>query len=98
MPEQEASECSFCGKSTNQVEKMISAREGLAICNECNILCSDLWMADPDSVKYLQDLLATLAKSKSYDILSDIFGETELTDSNGKKIAFSVTVINKPPG
>ncbi|MGN0334510.1 MAG: ATP-dependent Clp protease ATP-binding subunit ClpX [Lachnospiraceae bacterium] len=34
--------CSFCGKSQNDVRKMIAGPEGVFICNECVELCMDI--------------------------------------------------------
>jgi hypothetical protein len=34
--------CSFCGKSQEQVEKVIAGPNGVYICNECVALCDDI--------------------------------------------------------
>jgi len=40
--EAEEIKCSFCGKSSNEVEKMIVASDDICICNECVGLCSEV--------------------------------------------------------
>ena len=34
--------CSFCYKSTNEVERLLAGPAGVNICNECVIVCSDI--------------------------------------------------------
>src|SRR5258707_14666924 len=34
--------CSFCGKSREQVERLISGPGGVYICNECVALCQEI--------------------------------------------------------
>jgi ATP-dependent Clp protease ATP-binding subunit ClpX len=38
----ESASCSFCGKNTKQVQKMIAGPEGVAICSECVDLCVEI--------------------------------------------------------
>ena len=40
--------CSFCGKSSNEVEKMIVASDDVCICNECVGLCSEVLQEEID--------------------------------------------------
>ena len=35
-------ECSFCGRSENDVEKMITGPNGVYICSDCVEICSDI--------------------------------------------------------
>ncbi len=42
MPGMADVHCSFCGKSTEAVEKVIAGPEGVYICNECVMLCVDI--------------------------------------------------------
>ena len=32
--------CNFCGKSNEEVEKMIVGPDGVSICNECVAICA----------------------------------------------------------
>ena len=34
--------CSFCGRTENQVERLIAGPEGIYICDECVAICSDI--------------------------------------------------------
>ncbi|MBR4080765.1 MAG: AAA family ATPase, partial [Clostridia bacterium] len=50
--------CSFCGKSSEQVRKLI-AGPNVFICNECVLLCQEIMADDlhmPDEVTEMQDL------------------------------------------
>lgn len=40
--------CSFCGKSQNQVHKLIAGPSGIYICNECVDVCEDILLAEDD--------------------------------------------------
>jgi ATP-dependent Clp protease ATP-binding subunit ClpX len=42
MPGMADVHCSFCGKSTEAVEKVIAGPDGVYICNECVMLCVDI--------------------------------------------------------
>lgn len=44
--EAEEIKCSFCGKSSNEVEKMVVASDDICICNECVGLCSEVLQAE----------------------------------------------------
>ena len=46
--EAEEIKCSFCGKSSNEVEKMIVASDDVCICNECVGLCSEVLQEEID--------------------------------------------------
>jgi ATP-dependent Clp protease ATP-binding subunit ClpX len=39
--------CSFCGKSQDDVEKMVAGPDGVYICNECVALCKDIMAPGP---------------------------------------------------
>jgi hypothetical protein len=39
--------CSFCGKTKEQVGKLIAGPEGVAICDECVDLCSEILKEEP---------------------------------------------------
>ena len=38
--------CSFCGKTQNQVRKLIAGNKGIYICDECVELCSEILQED----------------------------------------------------
>lgn len=42
-------ECSFCGKSQEQVHRLISGPVGVAICDECVYLCVRVLQGDDDA-------------------------------------------------
>ena len=46
--EAEEIKCSFCGKSSNEVEKMIVTSDDVCICNECVGLCSEVLQEEID--------------------------------------------------
>lgn len=46
--EAEEIKCSFCGKSSNEVEQMIVASDDICICNECVGLCSEVLQEEMD--------------------------------------------------
>ena len=36
--------CSFCGKSQDQVRKLVAGPKGVYICNECIDVCNEIMM------------------------------------------------------
>ena len=38
--------CSFCGKPSDKVEKLIVGNDDIAICNECVDLCNQILFED----------------------------------------------------
>jgi ATP-dependent Clp protease ATP-binding subunit ClpX len=40
--------CSFCGKRSQEVRRMIAGPKGVIICNECVVLCTKL-IAEEDA-------------------------------------------------
>ncbi len=47
-PHKKKMTCSFCGKQSNQVKKMVSLASGVHICDECIKTCSDMVSEDDD--------------------------------------------------
>ncbi len=45
--EENVARCSFCGKSREQVERLIFHRDSVSICNECVDLCQEILHALP---------------------------------------------------
>lgn len=78
--------CSFCGKSQDQVEKVV-AGPGVYICDECVDLCNDIMEdIDVDTAQTIEDLPKP---AEIRDILDDyVIGQ------NAAKRALSVAVYN----
>jgi ribosomal protein L37AE/L43A len=41
--------CSFCGKSRDEVQRLIAGPHGVFICNECVMLCNEILTHDKHS-------------------------------------------------
>ena len=46
--------CSFCGKSSDQVKKMLAGTAGVFICNECVSLCNEIIKDDVEKVDFFE--------------------------------------------
>ena len=84
--------CSFCGKSQNQVRKLIAGPEGVYICDECIELCAEIIEEEFDELQG-QDILDSdinLLKPKEIRAFLDqyVIGQDEA------KKALSVAVYN----
>lgn len=94
MPKQVNHNCDFCGKSKEDVEKLIVG-EHAAICNDCIDLCVSI--LDDEKVKNLPSDKKTLNPSLIKDYLDDY-----ITGQEDAKISLSVAVsqhfkrINNP--
>ncbi len=82
--------CSFCGRSQDQVEKLI-AGNGAFICNECVRLCQSIIAEDappaPESAPFLPDLKDIPRPAEIKEVLDEyIVGQEQA------KIALSVAV------
>lgn len=81
--------CSFCGKSSEEVDRMIAGPEGIYICNECVDLCADIIEAER----------AAMPAEKSHKELpspreiKETLDEYVIEQENAKK-ALSVAVYN----
>ena len=79
--------CSFCGKSVNEVKKLISGKN-VCICDECIGLCSDIINSDSKK-KTTSDSVQLPTPSKIFKFLDDyIIGQDDA------KKALSVAVYN----
>jgi ATP-dependent Clp protease ATP-binding subunit ClpX len=47
MARQMLMHCSFCGKSQNEVSRLIGGPGGIAICDECIHLCNEILAKTP---------------------------------------------------
>ena len=56
--------CSFCGKTGDQVRKMISGPSGTYICDECIELCAELIEEEFDQEPELEDEEINLLKPR----------------------------------
>jgi len=45
---EEGNRCSFCGRSSKEVKRMIGSNSGVYICDECIKLCSDILSSESD--------------------------------------------------
>ena len=79
--------CSFCGKSVNEVKKLISGKN-VCICDECISLCSDIISSDSKK-KAITENNELPTPSKIFNFLNDyIIGQDEA------KKTLSVAVYN----
>jgi ATP-dependent Clp protease ATP-binding subunit ClpX len=80
--------CSFCGKSEEEVEKLISGAHGVAICNECIDVCNDILSANEKKKEETQafNLLTPVEIKKKLD-------EYIIGQDNAKRV-LSVAVYN----
>lgn len=68
--------CSFCSKKQNQVIKLIAGGEGVYICNECIILCSELLEQENINTPKKKKRINNLYPKSIYKILDeDIIGQ-----------------------
>lgn len=79
--------CSFCGKSVNEVKKLISGKH-VCICDECIKLCNDI-MAEDGRSEITNDVSKLPTPSKIYNFLN----EYVIGQDNAKRV-LSVAVYN----
>lgn len=80
--------CSFCGKSQEQVKKLIAGPDNVYICNECVELCLDIVYEDYDVIANSEGF--ELPKPKE---IKTILDQYVIGQENAKK-ALSVAVYN----
>ena len=79
--------CSFCGKSKEEVEKLIVGGDNVAVCNECVDLCVNILKDDNKIKKFPSDDIQLLNPVRVKEYLDDyIIGQDDA------KIALSVAV------
>ena len=80
--------CSFCGKSVNEVKKLISGKN-VCICDECISLCSDIINSDSKKKIISENSQQLPTPSKIFNFLNDyIIGQDDT------KKALAVAVYN----
>lgn len=88
MPDNKISECSFCGSPKEQVTKLIVG-EGVAICNDCIDLCTQLIINDLPSNKNKK---ADAANFDAYSIKEHL--DKLVIGQDRAKIVLSVAISN----
>jgi ATP-dependent Clp protease ATP-binding subunit ClpX len=69
--------CSFCGKSAEEIEKLVAGPAGIHICNECVALCQVIMAGDGEALEPHFD--ATLwPKERLLALLQPVNGAAEL--------------------
>lgn len=89
MDELKTLHCSFCGKSEDLVEKIVSGPDGVCICNECIDLCLDVLNRTRDDSKTGD----TSIKLKTPKEINDKLDEYIVEQEAAKKV-LSVAVYN----
>lgn len=80
--------CSFCGKTQNQVRKLIAGNKGIYICDECVELCSEILQEEGTQEDPIGDI--NLLKPKE---IKEFLDQYVVGQENAKK-ALSVAVYN----
>ena len=81
--------CSFCGRSADKVERLISGPDGVAICNDCIETCNDIlrsyFKETPDGLSSEVNLLTPEELKGKLD--EYIIGQDE-----AKKVLSTITI------
>ena len=80
--------CSFCGKTQNQVRKLIAGNKGIYICDECVELCSEILQEEGTQEDPIGDI--NLLKPKE---IKEFLDQYVVGQENAKK-ALSVAGYN----
>ena len=82
--------CSFCGKTQDQVQKLIAGPSGTYICDECVAICADIIDDENEDTEYSETLDINLLKPEEINNFLDgyVIGQEE-----AKKV-LSVAVYN----
>lgn len=88
--------CSFCGKSQEDVEKMIQGARAY-ICDECIRLCNSILKKDPN-FDFFEDTNASAKSAEGFELLRPTEMKAKLDEyvigQDEAKIALSVSVYN----
>ena len=82
--------CSFCGKTQEQVHKLIAGPSGTYICDECVAICTDIIDEEDEAVSGEGDLDINLLKPEE---INDFLNEYVIGQDDAKKV-LSVAVYN----
>ncbi len=82
--------CSFCGKTQDQVQKLIAGPNGTYICDECIAICADIIDEENEDGRYGEDLEINLLKPEE---INDFLNEYVIGQEEAKKV-LSVAVYN----
>ncbi len=84
--------CSFCGKTENQVRKMISGPAGLYICDECIEICAEI-VAEDDEADLAEPVDNNHINLKKPEEIKAYLDEYVIGQDDAKKV-LSVAVYN----
>ncbi len=82
--------CSFCGKSQDQVQKLIAGPNGTYICDECIAICADIIDEESEDASYGENLEINLLKPEE---INEFLNEYVVGQDEAKKV-LSVAVYN----
>lgn len=82
--------CSFCGKTQEQVHKLIAGPSGTYICDECVAICADIIDEEDEALNGEGDLNINLLKPEE---INDFLNEYVIGQDDAKKV-LSVAVYN----
>ncbi|MCR5650319.1 MAG: ATP-dependent Clp protease ATP-binding subunit ClpX [Lachnospiraceae bacterium] len=82
--------CSFCGKTQDQVQKLIAGPNGTYICDECIAICADIIDEENEDAGYNENLEINLLKPEE---INDFLNEYVIGQEEAKKV-LSVAVYN----
>ena len=82
--------CSFCGKTQDQVQKLIAGPNGTYICDECIAICADIIDEENEDAGYGENLEINLLKPEE---INDFLNEYVIGQEEAKKV-LSVAVYN----
>ncbi|MCH3986638.1 MAG: ATP-dependent Clp protease ATP-binding subunit ClpX [Lachnospiraceae bacterium] len=84
--------CSFCGKTQDQVRKLISGPNGVYICDECVALCNDILTEEfeTDSDEAIEEMDIRLRKPKE---IKEFLDQYVIGQDDAKKV-LAVAVYN----